>query len=178
LKASQGKKTKPTELKKNEEGKKKGEGKKKEKKKKMFEGLLLMSLGIGLVVLCALLGLIFGAVSFAQLSNTCTETSQPIILEEQITTFSSSEPISSCNVHVALDENTLISASAVLFVDSTGVTKPAFAVSFSPFHQKELKLEVARLHPENQLTLSGFTLSGSEALSASCVSRGKVHVVL
>lgn len=143
----------------------------------MFEGLLLMSLGIGLVVLCALLGLIFGAVSFAQLSNTCAETSQAIILEEQITTFSSSEPISSCNVHVALDENTLVSASAVLFVDLTGVTKPAFAVSFSPFHQKELKLEVTRLHPENQLTLSGFTLSGSEALTASCVSRGKVHVV-
>jgi hypothetical protein len=157
---------------------KKRRRKKKGVKKKMFEGLLLMSLGIGLVVLCALLGLIFGAVSFAQLSNTCAETSQPVILEEQITTFSSSEPISSCNVHVALDENTLISASAVLFVDSTNVTKPAFAVSFSPFHQKELKLEVTRLHPENQLTLSGFTLSGSEALTASCVSRGKVHVVL
>lgn len=144
----------------------------------MFEGLLLLSLGIGLIVLCALLGLIFGAVSFAQLSSTCAETSQTLILDEQITTFSSPEPISSCSVHVALNENMLLEAAAVLFVDVDGVTKPAFTVNFSPLNQTELKLEVKRMHPDNQLSLSGFTLSGSEILSASCVSRGKVHIVL
>lgn len=145
----------------------------------MFEGLLLYSFIIGLIVICAFLGLIFGAISFAKVNTACPEFHQQLTVEQASTTvatLTSTSPVSSCAIYIWIDEETIVDPTTLFFVNSDGDTQPAFVVTLSPVSRLELRVTINRLCQENQACFGGVVIKGTEQFMFHALCRKSITV--
>lgn len=142
----------------------------------MFEGLILYGFVIGLVVLCAFLGLLFGAMSYAKLSTVCNETTQEIWITS-VATLRSDSPITSLTVRVEIDPATLVDPTTLAFVNSDGATQPAFVVQHSRLQAQQVAVNVQKLNTENFACFGGVQLTGNERILVLATSKSPITAV-
>jgi len=149
---------------------------KKKRKEKMSDGLLLYGFVIGLVVLCAFLGLLFGAMSYAKLTTVCNETTQEIWISSAAT-LKSNSPITFVSVKIELNPTTLLEPASLLFINADGDTQPSFVIEHSPLQAQQVAINVKKLNTENVVCFGSVQLTGNERILVLANSKSLVTAV-